>query len=513
MEDLIEIKAKLLGSLLLFTQTFYKLRTGRDFVLSHPEGRESHFITNSRALTQVFRGEISNLSIHIAPRYGKTELLIHFYAWAMAHYPDCNFLYVSYSHSLAKKQTQTIKQIIELPQYKKIFGVEIAENTSAKDNFETTAGGSVYAAGAMGTITGRGAGIRNIERFGGCIGIDDIIKPAEAASDTIRDATNDWYYNTLLSRRNSPNTPIINIGQRTHENDLGSILLNDSTFTALILQSLDAANNALYPEMHKREDLLKMKEENPYVFAAQYQQDPQPAGGGIFKPEWFVLLDEDPDILATFITADTAETDKNYNDATVFSFWGLYKIQQFGMDTDLYGLHWIDCAELRIEPKDLHPEFMQFYFECCRYKVKPKLAVIEGKSTGATLLNIMKEIQGLEVIDVSRKELSPSRGFNNKTQRFLTCQPYVATKQISLPRYGKHTHMCIEHCRKITANESHRWDDIADTMADAIRVALVDEIVPRRTINTNLQDNIKAAQVMSQMNKINHLRNQQQWVR
>ena len=29
----------------------------------------------------------------------------------------------------------------------------------------------------------------------------------------------------------------------------------------------------------------KIKEESPYVFASQYQQDPQPAGGGIFKKE------------------------------------------------------------------------------------------------------------------------------------------------------------------------------------------------------------------------------------
>jgi hypothetical protein len=39
-------------------------------------------------------------------------------------------------------------------------------------------------------------------------------------------------------------------------------------------------------------------------------------------------------------------------------------------------------------------------------------------------------------------------------------QPYIATKRVSLPNYAKHTNMCIEHMRKITANDTHAHDDI-----------------------------------------------------
>ena len=55
MEKINELKAKLLGSFLLFTKTFYKLRTGRNFDISDPVGRESHHITLSRELTKLFR--------------------------------------------------------------------------------------------------------------------------------------------------------------------------------------------------------------------------------------------------------------------------------------------------------------------------------------------------------------------------------------------------------------------------------------------------------------------------
>ena len=34
--------------------------------------------------------------------------------------------------------------------------------------------------------------------------------------------------------------------------------------------------------------------------------------------------------------------------------------------------------------------------------------------------------------------------------------------------------MCIEHMSKITANDTHRYDDIADTVYDAVRLGLID---------------------------------------
>jgi hypothetical protein len=33
--------------------------------------------------------------------------------------------------------------------------------------------------------------------------------------------------------------------------------------------------------------------------------------------------------------------------------------------------------------------------------------------------------------------------------------------------------MCIEHMAKITANNSHRYDDIADTCFDAVDIGLI----------------------------------------
>lgn len=500
MENLLEEKAKLLGSLLLFTQVFYKLRTGRDFVLSEPVGRESHYITICRELTKVLRLETLNLLINVPPGHGKSELLIHFIAWAMAHYPDSQFLYISYSHEIASKHTYTIKNIMELPHYKKLFSVEIRHDSSAKDNFKTIQGGSIKAFGSSGSITGQDAGLPNLLRFSGCTIMDDMHKPDEVFSDTRRETVKTNYDNTILRRLRGPMVPQVGLGQCLHEDDLLMNLragFDGRKWENVILKSIDAAGNILAPNLTPRDMLNNMQEKSPYVFAAQYQQDPMPAGGGIFKPEWFELLDDEPDIIATLMTVDSAETAKDYNDATVFSFFGLYRIVEAGADIDLYGLHWIDCLELRCEPKDLEAEFNQFYASCMRYHIKPQLAGIEKKSTGVTLSSVLKTKRGLRIIDIDR-----TRASGSKTARFLEIQPYVAARRISLPRNGKHTSMCIEHCRKITANDTHRHDDIADTLYDGIKMALIDQIVA-----PNLKHEIHANKIITSLMN-NHFKTQ-----
>lgn len=502
--NLLKEKEALSASLLKFTQYFFYLRTGRKFSLSEPIGRESHYITICRALHRVMKGETTRLIINVPPRYGKTELLIHFIAWAMADFPDSNFLYVSYSLGLAKKQTKTVKQIMMMNEYRDTFNFGISDETSAGGNFETTKGGSVYAAGADGEITGRGAGIKGINRFGGCIVIDDIHKPSEVSSDTIRQSVNEWYFNTLQSRLNDPDrTPIIFIGQRLHEDDLAGNLIKSDEWETIIIPALDDAGNALHPSMHSKEKLLKMQETMPYVYSSQYQQNPQPSGGGIFKPEWFYQADEEPDILATFICADTAETDKSYNDATVFSFFGLYKIKQGDVETDIVGLHWINCVELRIEPKDLEHEFMSFYARCMRHAQKPRMVAIEKKSTGVTLLSTLKTIRGLNVLDIERTKAS-----GNKTTRFLEIQPIVAARQVSLPKDGNHTASVIEHMRKITANDSHRHDDIADTLYDGIKLGILDNVIMTTSPERAQEDERVARGIMGSFQQLLKLRSQ-----
>jgi predicted phage terminase large subunit-like protein len=478
-----EIAAKLKGSLLLFIQAFFPILTGRDFIISRPIGRESHFISICRALTKCTRLESLRLLINVPPGHGKSVIVSFWIAWCYAKWGDCNFLYISYAKTLAATHTDTVKRLMMLPQYKTLFDVHLRDDSQAKDAFTTEGGGTVSAFGSSGAITGRNAGLPGLDRFSGAVVIDDSHKPDEVHSDLIRESVITNYRETIQQRPRGINVPIVFIGQRLHEQDLPAYFLageDGYNWDSVILKSIDDAGNALYPEAFPLDMLKVRQQKDRYVFAAQHQQDPQPAGGGLFMPEDFPLLQEEPNYYITFITADTAETEDPRNDATVFSFWGMYNIQVEGQKTGVMGLHWIACREMRVEPKKLEKEFLDFWQECARHPNPPLIAYIEKKSTGVTLISILKEMRGLKIREIERTRKSGS-----KAQRFIDMQPYIASKQVSLPTYGAHTELCINHMKKITNNDSHAHDDIADTCADAVRIAFIDKLLTMFTAKNN----------------------------
>lgn len=467
-----ELRAKLFGSFIFFCQYFYPLLTGRDFVLSNPHGRESHFITVARALSRAGRLQSIRLLLNLPPGHGKSTMLCMWVSWMMAQYPDSQFMYLSYSKKIATKQTETIKRLISLPIYKAIFDVSIRHDSKAKEYFKTSKGGTVAAFGAAGSITGFDAGLPALDRFSGALIIDDAHKPDEVHSDTIREGVLQSYKETSSQRIRSSMVPIIFLGQRLHEADLPAFLIDGGDgyeWDKIVLTSIDECGNALYPESFPLEMLYKIRDTSPYVWASQHMQNPVPSGGALFKPSYFTVLENEPDILQTFIVCDTAETDKTYNDATVFSFFGLYKIETMGAKTELLGLHWIDCVEIRVEPKDLTPQWLAFWAECCRYKKPPTMVAIEKKSTGSTLLSMLDELRGIRVLDLERGNKK------SKTQRFLDVQPVVYEKRVSIRDDDELVDRVVTHMSKITANNSHRFDDIADTLADGVRIALIDK--------------------------------------
>jgi predicted phage terminase large subunit-like protein len=504
MDDLQQLRIDLLSDFFLFNRYIFRERTGRDFIISRPQSNESHFLEICRALEDVFFGRITHLLINCPPGWSKSELIKNFICWGKAWYPDSNELYISFAHELASAHTHTIRQTMSLPIYRKLFDVEINRDSSAKDFFKTSHGGSTAAFGSSGPVTGRDAGLPGLDRYSGGVFVDDIHKPDEVHSDVIREKVKRNFIETIAPRCRGHNVPIVVIGQRLHQDDLFTYLMNGedgNDWTKVIIKGMDDNGNARYPEVMPRETLLKMKKFKPYVFASQYQQDPIPAGGGLYREEYFPLLDECPEILSTFITVDTSETEKEWNDKTVFSFWGLYQIKHKNEAVPgLYALHWLDCRQLQIEPRDLESEFLDFWSSCMTFKVKPQCAIIEKKSTGVTLVSVLKNVQGIKVLGIDRTSKSGS-----KTQRFIDMQQYIAAKQVSLPLLAKHTRMCLSHMMDITANNTHRFDDIADTCYDAVNAAFIDRIIVHQ-VAAAVDYNQVAARMMQGQHRIDFLR-------
>jgi len=499
-----------LSDFLKFQKYFFKLRTGIEFRISKPKGRISHHYQLATMAPKIFNHEINRLMINIAPRYGKTEWAIAMMAYGWAYFPKSKWMYISIDPKLVKKACKYVKQIVCLPEFRQIYNIEVTTTNSDPSSITilNNQGGELYGVSSGGGIAGNGAGLQAVDSFGGAILIDDFHKISEIHSELTRDKAAETYEESILNRRNNPAfTPIIFIGQICHEDDLPTRLKKGKHDVerwnqdeggkgiTIELQSLDRQGNALYPEMHTTAMLLEMQDKVPYMFAAQHQQKASPAGGAVFKIDRLVLYDRDDiyqQIFFTFITIDSAETDKNYSDPTAMVFFGVYKIQENGKDTGELGLHIIDAIEERILPDKLEERFNDFYAKCCMFPVKPKLVGIEKESTGVTLLAILGKKQGLEVVDTipfrrasnddpiveqARKQSGKSSRMS-KTVRFLACVWFVSSRFVSLTEGMKYTRMVTEHLESITANDTHKHDDIADCVADAIYMMYITKYIP-----------------------------------
>ena len=275
-----------------FAQVFFKSQYGRSFVL------KPYHHQLFEALTAVARGEITRLIINIPPRYAKTEIAVKmFVAWCLANSPRAKFIHLSYSDDLALDNSSAIRDLVKSELYQRFFPTQLKADSDSKKKWFLQEGGGVYATAAGGAITGFGAGAMGrtytgsgtpADGFGGCVIIDDPVKPDDAFSDTMRDRINRRFNNTIASRTNSPETPIVVIMQRLHENDMSGFLLNGGSgeqWQHLCLPAIDENGEALWPEKHSLETLRKMEQADPYTFAGQYMQTPSPLAGGIIKPD------------------------------------------------------------------------------------------------------------------------------------------------------------------------------------------------------------------------------------
>ena len=109
-------------------------------------------------LEAVERGEISRLMIFMPPRHGKSLLGTQIFpAWFLGRNPDRSIITACYGQELVDDFGRKVRNLVINPVHRAIFpGFRLAEDSAGMRRFDTTAGGSYYAVGRGGAITGRG---------------------------------------------------------------------------------------------------------------------------------------------------------------------------------------------------------------------------------------------------------------------------------------------------------------------------------------------------------------------
>ena len=423
-----------------------------------------------KTLQDIYDGNIKRQNINLPPRSAKTTTAKYFIAYCLAKNSKCNFIYTSFSQSLLKDISRELASILQNPKYQAMysnsaeeisleidpineFWKDYLEETQGKTMFSSTKiitkeGGIILFASIGSAITGFGAGIRGAKVFSGGLFIDDANKPVDIHSQVMRDKVKQYFEETLLSRVNDSNIPIINIQQRLHMEDLSGFLIELYNFLTLKCPLIIDGICQL-PSQYSVERIEEIKK-NDFMFSAQYQQEPIPIQGNIFKKIWLNYYDKLPKLQYRCIYADTAVKDGKQNDYSVFECWG------YGEDNKAYLIDQIRGKWLLPELLEKAKMFWKKHYDQKELGNIRRFA-IEDKSSGSGLIQLLRNMTNMPIT-----LLKPEK---DKVLRAEDATPRFESEQVILPR---HTHWLSEYLAELLAFPNGKHDDQVDTTTYAI---------------------------------------------
>lgn len=252
-----------------------------------------HFVEMQRHLDMVTDGDVRRVYFSVAIRHGKTEHnTIGYSCCRLRANPKTRILVCSYNQRRAEKFSREIRRLL------RSIGVAMSAERDAASEWETSAGGGVQAVGA-------GAGVASVNAD--LIIIDDPIGSREdAESQAKRDQVWDWLTNDILARC-EPKTAVVMTMSRWHQDDPAGRLLDQQRARWVVVDMpAEAEENdilgraigePLWPELRGPDWMQEKREElGAYGFASLLQGRPRPRAGGMFKWEWWQLMDSVPAI-------------------------------------------------------------------------------------------------------------------------------------------------------------------------------------------------------------------------
>ena len=267
-----------------------------------------HHLKLIELLDAVSAGEIDRLMLLMPPGSGKSWYgSVLFPAWWLHRHPMDSIIAASHTADLAKNFGRRLRGIIF--ENEAALGYTLAEDNRAAWRFSTSLRGEYFASGIDGPITGRRADLVLID--------DPIKKHEEADSAARRDGIWEWYRSELISRL-KPRGRIVLIMTRWHQDDLGGRLLNSGDgWHTLKLPAFAGENDALgrapgeplWPEWEDAAALeRKRRTVGPRAWSAQYQQDPRPDTGALFRVPRIGTVEAEPAGLTCTRAWDLAAT-------------------------------------------------------------------------------------------------------------------------------------------------------------------------------------------------------------
>lgn len=446
-----------------------------------------------KALEKVASGEVTRLIINIPPAYGKTEFAVRlFVSWFLGNAPKKRVIYTSYSDDLANKTPAEVKGIITSKSYQKVFpNMKLGRKTADKEWYLESNGG-MFSTTVGGGITGF---------HGNVVIIDDPQKAIEKNSKATRDMVKDFYKGSITSRlrKDDPNSAIIVIMQRLHEDDLVGYLLDteEQDWTHINLTGIEeeekqydffdfhytrVAHEPLNVHFETAEKLERQKRTMHEDWYSQYMQDPRTVETGYVKDEYFSYvasweLTEDN----RCISIDPAQSTKQTSDNRAISLVGVAlspeKIELFNVYGTWYG-KWSNDEFVR--------EILQVMMN------NPNVPVFMESSGGGIITEqyLKKEIQkmnyqlkmdGKPIISNRVTLFNPKTNIskNQKIDQSITC---LKNHQIRFVIGGAGQDQVKKEYKGFHPEKDSKEDDCMETIANIV----VNNFVHAKTIKKDL---------------------------
>ena len=412
-----------------------------------------HLERLAAVLERVERGECKRLIVTMPPRHGKSELIsIRFPCWYLGRHPTCRVVQAGYAESISLVHSRQARDIFVYSPFQVLFpevrhrperaGQEaVAIPRQAAHEWGANQGGSYYAVGIGGSLTGRGFDLGII---------DDPIKDAEEAeSETIREKVWEWY-RTVFRTRAQPGAAIILVMTRWHQDDLvGKLLKLEGTgpeadkWEILHLLAINEAGEALWPERYPLEELQEIRASiGSKAFAALYQGNPEQAGGNIFRRDWWQTYRDLPAFELILQSWDTAFKEKEQNDFSVCTTWGVAQ----------KGYYLIDVWRQRAAFPAL--------LSACKAladKHKPHRILIEDKASGQSLLQTLRQETKLPIL--------PFKPDSDKVVRANAVTGVIEAGRVFLPEHASWLHDFVE---ELSAFPNGAFDDQVDSLTQVL---------------------------------------------
>jgi predicted phage terminase large subunit-like protein len=467
----------------------------------------------------VAHGYIPRLLLNEPPRTGKTFIVsICFCAWVWAQRhkgplmgPQVSFFYASYAEKLSLEHSIKCKRLIESRWYQQRWGHRFRLIRETQGHFENNKGGYRMCSSVDAKATGFGADVLVADD-------PHLVKEAES-DDVREDTVKWWSETMPSRLNNRNTGAMIVVMQRVHEGDLSGDILRKGgyvhfcvpmsyvpcqhvnawvgdrvkTFIGDDVDDVDdddifwvdrrsEEGELLWPQRFPPSDVDNLERElGPYAYAGQYQQEPAPRGGGIIRREWWQGWDEKianehgtpflevkdevtgkvvkkevyPGFEYILAAVDTAYTEKQENDPSALSIWGIFR--------DKAGNPKIFLMYCWAERLRFHELVSRVGSDCKKFKVDR--LIIENQTAGIPISTELARLFGS--FDFGIEIVDPRTGFiksHDKVVRLQTVVHLFAEGLIHAPDKEWADEM-IKQCALVPRS---LHDDLADTCSMAL---------------------------------------------